>query len=165
MNERFETTTENIWAFGDIVGNYMFWHSALREAEIVYQNVVRDSNQEANYTGMSHAVFSSPQVASMGKTEQELKDDGREYVTGTYDYGGTALGIAMKDEDGFAKVIADPDDEEILGCHIVGPEASTLVHEAVIAVTSGSGTVSDITDAIHIHPALNEVIERAFGDV
>lgn len=165
VNEAFETTAENVWALGDIVGNYMFWHSALREAEIVYRNVVHDRQQEANYTGMSHAIFSSPQVASMGKTEQELSEENREYVTGTYEYSGAAMGIALKEEDSFVKVLADPDDEEILGCHIIGPDASTLIHEVVVASTSGSGTVSDITDAIHIHPALNEVVERAFGNV
>lgn len=165
VNDRFETTAENVWALGDIVGNYMFWHSALREAEIVYRNVVHDRQQEANYAGMSHAIFSSPQVASMGKTEQDLVEGDREYVTGTYDYDGIAMGIAMKEEDGFAKVLAHPEDGEILGCHIVGPDASTLIHEVVVAVSSGSGTVSDITDAIHIHPALNEVVERAFGNV
>lgn len=165
VDNRFETTAENVWALGDIVGNHMFWHSALREAEIVYRNVVQDSQQEADYAGMSHAIFSSPQVASMGATEQELSEANREFETGTYDYDGTALGIAMKEEDGFVKVLAGPDDGEILGCHVVGPDASTLIHEVVVAVSSGSGTVSDITGAIHIHPALNEVIKRAFDDV
>lgn len=164
-NDYLETTADNVWAMGDIVGNYMFWHSALHEAEYVYKNAVHDRQQEVDYTGMSRAVFSSPQVASMGQTEQELAENGREYVVGTYEYSNTAMGIALKDEAGFVKVLAEPNDKRILGCHILGPDASTLIHEVVTAVTSGTGTVSEITDSIHIHPALNEVVERAFKDV
>lgn len=164
-NAYLESSADNVWAMGDIVGNYMFWHSALHEAEYVYKNVVHDRQQEIDYTGMSRAVFSSPQVASMGQTEQELTENDREYTVGTYEYDDTAMGIALKDEDGFVKVLADRDNGKILGCHILGPDASTLIHEVVTTITSGRGTVSEITESIHIHPALNEVVERAFKDV
>lgn len=75
------------------------------------------------------------------------------------------MGTAMKERDGFVKVIANSNGEDVLGCHIIGPDASTLIHEVTVALASGSGTVSDVTDAIHIHPALNEVVQAAFNDV
>ena len=164
-NDYMETTAENVWAIGDIVGNYMFWHSALHEAERVYRNIVHDQRKAVDYTGMARAVFSSPQVASMGDTEQDLQEQGRAYETGIYEYGETAMGMAMKDEEGFVKVLAEPDSEEILGCHIIGSDASTLIHEVMLVASAGSGTVSEVADAIHIHPALNEVVERACKDV
>lgn len=164
-NEYMETTAESVWAIGDIVGNYMFWHSALHEAERVYRNIVHDQQKAVDYPGMAHAVFSSPQVASMGETEQDLQAQGRTYETGTYEFGETAMGMAMKDDEGFVKVLADPDSEEILGCHIIGSDASTLIHEVMLVASAGSGTVSEVADTIHIHPALNEVVERAFKDV
>lgn len=75
------------------------------------------------------------------------------------------MGHTLKEEDGFVKVLAGPDDGEVLGCHILGPDPSTLIHEVVAAITAGDGTVSNIADAIHIHPALSEVVEGAFGDI
>lgn len=70
--------------------------------------------------------------------------------------------MALKAEEGFVKVLADPEDREILGCHIVGPEASTLIHQVLAVMTSGSGTVSDIPQMIHNHPALDEVVRNTF---
>lgn len=104
-------------------------------------------------------------MAGLGQTEQELEEADRAYTSGTYEYSSTAMGTALKEDDGFVKVLADPETDEILGCHILGPDASTLIHEVVVAVTSGSKTVSDITDAIYIHPALSEVVQEAFADV
>ena len=86
-----------------------------------------------------------------------------EYATRTYAYADTAMGSAMNETDGFVKVLADPESGNILGCHIIGPHVSMLIHEVVVAMKSGAGTVGDIRDAIHIHPALNEVVHRAFS--
>jgi dihydrolipoamide dehydrogenase len=110
---------------------------------------------------MPFAVFASPEVAGVGALEEDLQSDGRDYAVNTYQYGDTARGDAMK-ADGFVKVLIDPSGE-ILGCHIIGPEASTLIQEVVVAMKSGSGTVQDIRDAVHIHPALPEVVQRAFS--
>ena len=110
---------------------------------------------------MPFAVFASPEVASVGAREEDLQDSETEYATNTYQYRDTARGDAMK-VGGFVKVLVGYDGE-ILGCHIVGPDASTLVQEVVVAMKAGTGTVRDIRTAVHVHPALTEVVQRAFS--
>jgi mycothione reductase len=110
---------------------------------------------------MPFAVFGSPEVAGVGATESELQQADREYATNTHAFEDTGRGDAMHAE-GFVKVLIDLDGE-ILGCHIVGPDASTLIQEVVTAMTAGSGTVQDIRNSIHVHPALPEVVQRAFS--
>lgn len=159
-DNQLRTNADGIWALGDIAGNWMFKHSANEEAKVVLRNALLDAGREFDDTAMPHAVFSNPEIAGVGRTEQQLEEDGVEYVSATHDYRKTGKGMALK-EDGFAKVLVDPDDRSILGCHIVGPHASQLIHEVLVAMRAGSGTVSDIKDTIHIHPALNEVVQRA----
>ncbi|WP_435153726.1 dihydrolipoyl dehydrogenase family protein [Haladaptatus sp. DFWS20] len=164
-NEYLETTAENVWAQGDITGNYQFKHAADHEAKYVEKNALDGERRAIDYTSMGHAVFTSPQVAGTGKTEEELDESNREYVVGKCAYEETVMGKAFKERDGFVKVLADPDDGEILGCHIIGADASTLIHEVLLALASGSGTIGDVTDTIHIHPALSKVILKAFEGV
>jgi dihydrolipoamide dehydrogenase len=163
-NDRLETSAENVWAQGDIADNAMFKHSGDYETRVTIDNVVRGTASEADFTAMPHAIFTEPQMAGVGKTEAELEADGVEYVVGREDLPGTPMGRAKKLEHGFVKVLAAPDGE-ILGCHMLGYEASTMLHEVVVAMRSGSGHVSDITDTIHAHPTLNKVVEYAFADV
>ncbi len=163
-DEHLETTVDGVYALGDIAGNWAFKHSANLEAEYVVRNAFFDQGKEPDYTAMPHAIFSDPEVAGVGKTEQELEEEDVNYRVGKYPYEKTGRGLALKEEDGFVKVLADPDGE-ILGCHIMGPHASSIIHEVLVAMRHGSGNVSDIKDTVHIHPALNEVVERAFKQV
>ncbi|MDY6789426.1 MAG: dihydrolipoyl dehydrogenase [Candidatus Nanohaloarchaea archaeon] len=158
-----ETGVEGVYALGDIAGNWAFKHSANLEAEYVVRNALFDQEKEPDYTAMPHAIFSDPEVSGVGKTEQELEEEGAEYSVGKYPYKKTGRGMALK-EEGFVKVLADPDGN-ILGCHIIGPHASSILHEVLVAMRHGSGKISDIKNTIHIHPALNEVVERAFRQV
>jgi mycothione reductase len=160
-DEYLRTTAEGVWALGDVVGEYLLKHSANHEAQTVLKNVLGPELQAVDYTAMPFAVFASPEVAGVGATEEELREEGQEYATRTYRYDRTARGDAMH-ADGFLKAIVDPDGE-ILGCHIVGPEASTLIQEVVVAMKAGSGTVQDLRNSIHIHPALPEVVQRGFS--
>ncbi len=152
------TSADGIWALGDIVGEYLLKHSANHEAQTVARNLFGEELTPVDYTAMPFAVFGHPEVAGVGATEDEL--DG-EYATRTYQYSDTARGQAMKSE-GLVKAIISLDGE-ILGCHIVGPDASSLIQEVVVAMKAGTGTVHDIRDSIHIHPALPEVVQRAFS--
>jgi dihydrolipoamide dehydrogenase len=173
-DEYLRTSADGVWAVGDIAkqslagdrtssgniaGNYMFKHSGDKEAEFAVQNAVRGERTSVEYPGMAHAVFGSPQVASSGKSEDELD---RDYEVGTFEYDETALGSALV-EDGFAKAIAAPDGE-ILGFHVVGPHASMLVHEVATAVAAGADA-DRVAETIHVHPALSEVVQGAFRDV
>jgi len=160
-DEFLQTDADGVWALGDIVGEYLLKHSANHEAKTVARNIFGGDPEPVDYSAMPFAVFASPEVAGVGALEQDLRDEGRDYATNTYRYEETARGDAMK-ADGFVKVLVDLDGE-ILGCHIVGPDASTLVQEVVVAMKSGSGTVQDIRESIHIHPALPEVVQRAFS--
>ncbi|MFT4932203.1 MAG: mycothione reductase [Natronomonas sp.] len=160
-DEYLRTTADGVWALGDIVGEYLLKHSANHEAQAVARNLFGDDLTPVDYTAMPFAVFASPEVAGVGAREEELRAAGREYATRTYGYDQTARGSAMK-ADGFLKAIIDLDGE-ILGCHIMGPEASNLIQEVVVAMTAGSGTVQDIRESVHIHPALSEVVQRGFS--
>jgi len=160
-DEYLRTAADGVWALGDIVGEYLLKHNANHEARTVARNIFGSDLEAVGYSAMPFAVFASPEVAGVGASESDLRAEGRDYATNTYRYEETARGDAMKAE-GFVKVLIDLDGE-ILGCHIIGPDASTLVQEVVVAMTAGSGTVQDIRESIHIHPALPEVVQRAFS--
>ena len=158
-DESLRTTAEGVYSIGDIAGNHLFKHSGDKEAEYVLENAVHDGEARVEYPGMAHAIFGSPQVASLGKTEDELDDDS--YVVGRFAYDQAALGSTLDHHGGFCKVLVGDDD--VLGCHIVGPEASTLIHEVSTAVAAGADATT-IAETIHVHPALSEVVQGAFRD-
>ncbi|PCR92281.1 dihydrolipoyl dehydrogenase [Natrinema ejinorense] len=158
-----ETTAEGVWALGDVLSDQPFKHTADYEAGIVTENVLDDAGRTVDYGAMPHAIFTEPQVASVGRTEAELAADGREYETVTVPYDAAPMGMILEADDGFVKALAGPNGE-ILGCHVVGPQASTLIHEVVVAM-DGGGTVADVADPVHVHPALNEVVYAAFDDL
>ena len=103
-------------------------------------------------------------VAGVGATEQELKAKNADYLVGRYRYEDTGMGEALAEKDGFVKFLADYEGK-LLGCHIIGPDASTLIHEVLVAMKAGHGTTEDIVNTIHIHPALSEVVQRGAGSV
>ena len=162
-NEYLETTAENVWAQGDIAGNALFKHSGDYETRHTIANVVDGARRAVDLSAMPHTIFTEPQIAGVGQTEAQLADADIEYVVGRADYADSAMGRAKKLEHGFVKVLAAPSGE-ILGAHALGYEASSLLHEAVLAMRTGA-TVDDVATTIHAHPTLSKVVEAAFQDV
>ncbi|HET7644496.1 MAG TPA: dihydrolipoyl dehydrogenase [Nitrososphaeraceae archaeon] len=167
VNKYLETTTKGIFALGDIIGRYQFKHNSNLEAQYAYNNIVYpDQKKPVDYTAMPHAIFSSPQVAGVGFTEQELKNNNNiQYVKSTYQYINTAMGHAIEDTEGFVKFLVNKENRKILGCHIIGTDASILIHEVLVSMRTGDGTINSITNTIHIHPALSEVVLRAAYEI
>jgi dihydrolipoamide dehydrogenase len=163
VDKYLQTSCPGIFALGDAVGKYQFKHSANLEAQYVYNNIViahPEKMVEVDYTAMPHAIFSSPQAAGVGYTEQDLIKSNIQYKKAVYNYIDTAMGQAIEDHDGFVKMLASPRDGTLLGCHIIGHEASVLIHEVLVAMRAGL-KASAIASTIHIHPALSEVVARA----
>jgi len=161
VNEHYETSKPRIWAFGDAIGRAMFKHVANREAELVWHSFDHGHKQTLDYDKIPYAVFTSPQVAAVGITEEEAKRRGLNYLVGAYSYGDTAYGSVMGEEDGLVKLIVEDKTYRILGCHIVGPQAAILIHEVIVAMNAGDGSIYPLIDAMHIHPALSEVVQRS----
>jgi dihydrolipoamide dehydrogenase len=165
VNEYLQTGKKNIWAFGDAIGKQMFKHVANYEAEIAWHNAVHDHKVRIDYSAAPHAVFTHPQVASVGLKEAEAKQKGYKILVGKAFYKDTAMGAAMGEPKGFVKVIVERETGKILGGHIIGPFASSLIQEIVNAMASGDKTFLPIIRAMHIHPALSEVVQKAFGNL
>jgi mycothione reductase len=174
-DEYLETNIQGIFALGDVVGRYQFKHSANLEALYAYHNIVhQDDKVSVDYAVMPHAIFTSPQIAGVGTTEQSLKSQGKikdvDYLKSVYPYINTGMGRAIEDNEGFVKFLVDKQSRKILGCHIIGTDASILIHEVLVAMKASDmigkmGTIDNITRTVHVHPALSEVVARAASQI
>ena len=164
VNDYLETSQPNVWALGDANGKYLFKHVANYEAAIVYYNAVLKRNVKAGYHAVPHAVFTYPEIAAVGLGEKEAieKYGADKLMIGFHRYEDTAKGEAMDAKDYFVKVIVERDTMKILGAHIIGPYASILIHEIIPLMYTLEQNAKPILDGMHIHPALSEVVDRAF---
>ena len=152
---------EGIWALGDVSSPYQLKHVANHEARVVQHNLLHpDAPRATSHRFVPSAVFSHPQVATVGQREQDLRDAGTPYVVKVQAYGDVAFGWAMEDTTGFAKVLASPDGA-LLGAHFMGPQASSLIQVLVQAMVFGQTAQEVATGQYWIHPALPELIENA----
>lgn len=165
VNEYLETSKKNIRAFGDAIGIQMFKHVANYEAGVVWHNAIHDHKVKMDFSAAPHAVFTHPQVASVGLTEEEAKQQKYKILVGKALYSETAMGAAMGFSEGFVKVVVEGETGKILGGHIIGPEASILIQEIVNAMVSETGNFAPIARGMHIHPAMSEVVQNAFGNL
>jgi mycothione reductase len=156
VNEYLETTKKNIFAVGDINGQQMFTHVANVEASLAADNAIHGSKTKMDYSAASHAVYSHPQIASVGMTEEAARKANK-IMVGRAKYSDVAKGEAMMEETGFAKAVVEADTGKILGFHIIGPYAPILIQE-VINVMASSGGIDQIQRGMHIHPAITELI-------
>ena len=165
VNEFLETSKKNIWALGDAIGKEMFKHVANYEAGLAWHNSVHDHKAKMDYSVAPHGVFTYPQVASVGLKEADAKIQGYQILVGKALYKETAMGGAMGEPAGFVKVIVENGTGRILGGHIIGAEATNLIQEITNAMITETRSYAQIIRAIHIHPAMCEVIQNAFGNL
>jgi dihydrolipoamide dehydrogenase len=163
VDDYLETTKKDIFAVGDANGQQMFTHVANREAVVAWHNATHKAKIKMDYSAAPHAVYSHPQIASVGLTEENASKD-YHILVGRARYFDTAKGEAMMEEVGFAKAIVDAHSNKILGFHIIGPYAPELIQEVINAMASG-GRIRNISQGMHIHPALPELIVRTFENL
>jgi mycothione reductase len=162
VDKHGRTNVDGVWALGDVSSAHQLKHVANHEARIVAHNLAHPGDlRSSDHRYVPSAVFTSPQIASVGLTEEQLKAAGRSYVTTSQAYGDTAYGWAMEDTTGVCKVIADPGTGELLGAHLMGYQASNLIQPLIQGMSFGQ-TVTEMAQGQYwIHPALSEVVENA----
>ncbi len=161
-DDTLSTGVPGIWALGDIRNPLQLKHLANQEAKVVRHNLLHpDSPTTIDQRCVPHAVFSHPQVGSVGLTEADLEQDGRDYVVGHCDYAGVAYGWALADTTGFAKVLIDARSLQILGGHVIGPQAATIAQQITQAMTFAIPADRLAREQIWCHPALPELLENA----
>jgi dihydrolipoamide dehydrogenase len=163
INERMETSVKGLYAIGDVAGPPMLAHKGEREGMIAAEVIAGHKAQILDYTNVPGATYCSPEVASVGLTEQQCKDKKLDYKVGKFLFSANGRARTSGETEGFVKIIRDAKYGEILGAHIVGAHATELIHELVVARTN-EFTVEEIDLAIHAHPTLSEAIAEAALD-
>lgn len=163
VNERMETNVPSVYAVGDVVGGLLLAHVASAEGITAVKNIM-GGNERIDYASVPNAIFTSPEVASVGLREYQAEEKGIKVRTGHMEFRALAKSHTTGEIEGLVKVVADAQSDRILGVHIIGPHASDLIHEAALAVRMGLRT-RDIADTIHAHPTLSEVLMEAAADV
>jgi mycothione reductase len=162
VDEFQRTSAPGVFALGDVSSPRMLKHVANAEARVVQHNLLTPGAMiRSDHRAVPQAVFSDPQVASVGLTERAAREGGTRYVVGRAAYGDTAYGWALEDDRHFAKVLADPGTGRLLGAHVVGPQATVLIQPVVQAMAHGTDAHALARGTYWPHPALTEVIEKA----
>jgi dihydrolipoamide dehydrogenase len=159
VDERFQTSLAGAYAIGDLIPGPMLAHKAEEEG-IAVAEILAGMPGEVNYNTIPSVVYTWPEVASVGKSEEELKQEGVAYNKGTFPFRANGRALAMASEEGLVKILADKSSYRVLGVHIVGPWASDLIAEAV-AVMEFGGSAEDIARTVHAHPTLPEALREA----
>jgi len=163
INEKMETSVKGLYAIGDVAGPPMLAHKGEREGHVVAEIIAGKHAHAIDYTNVPGATYCHPEVASVGLTEQACKEKKIEYKVGKFPFSANGRARTAGDSDGFVKIIRGAKYGEILGAHIVGTNATELIHELVLARTN-EYTVEEIELAIHAHPTLSEAIAEAAMD-
>lgn len=159
VNDRCETNVPGIYAIGDVVRGPMLAHKGSEEG-IMVAELIAGEHAEVNYDVMPNVIYTHPEVAWVGKTEEELKSEGVDYQVGTFPFAASGRAKAKGDTGGMVKIIRDRKSDRLIGAHMIGPSASELLGQSVLAMEF-DGTIEDIARTIHAHPTLSEAVHEA----
>jgi dihydrolipoamide dehydrogenase len=159
VGDRFETSVDGIYAIGDVIRGPMLAHKAEDEGVAVAE-ILAGQSGHVNYDVIASVVYTAPEIAGLGMTEEELKDEGTEYRVGKFPFLANGRAKAAHATDGFVKVLADAATDRVLGVHIMGPHAGELIHEAAVLMEFG-GSAEDLARTCHAHPTFSEAVKEA----
>lgn len=159
IDDHFKTNVAGVYAIGDVVRGPMLAHKAEDEGVAVAE-IIAGKHGHVNYDAIPGVVYTGPEVASVGKTEEELKAAGVEYKVGKFPFTANGRARAMRQTDGFVKFLADAKTDRVLGCHIIGPRAGDLIAEVTVLMEFG-GSSEDLARTCHAHPTLAEAVKEA----
>ena len=159
IDSHYRSNVEGIWAIGDVVDGPMLAHKAEDEGVVVAE-IMAGQAGHIDYDCIPNVVYTWPEVASVGRTEEQLKEQGIAYRSGKFPFQANSRARAAGGGEGFVKILADAETDQVLGCHIVGPDAGTLIAEVALAMEFGASS-EDIARTCHAHPTLNEAVKEA----
>jgi dihydrolipoamide dehydrogenase len=159
VDEHCRTGVPNVWAVGDVVRGPMLAHKG-KEEGVMVADLIAGHFAEVNYKVIPSVIYTAPEIAWVGQTEEQVKASGRAYKVGTFPFAASGRARAMEAAQGMAKIVSAKDDDEILGIHVIGPMAGELISEAVLAMEYSAST-EDIQRTIHAHPTLSEALHEA----
>jgi dihydrolipoamide dehydrogenase len=159
VDTAFRTNVANVYAIGDVIAGPMLAHKASEEGAAVAE-IIAGQKPSIDYDAIPAVIYTWPEAASVGKTEEELKQEGAPYKVGKFPFSANARARANADTEGFVKILADEATDRVRGVHIIGPDAGTIIAEAALAMEFGA-TAEDIARTCHAHPTLNEAVKEA----
>ena len=159
VDEHYRTTAEGVYAVGDVIGGAMLAHKASEEG-VACVEWIATGYGHVNYEAIPGVVYTQPEIATVGRTEEELTAEGRAFKKGVFFFRGIARSRALGQTDGRVKILADQATDRILGVHIIGPRAGDLIAEMVAAIEFGASS-EDIARICHAHPTLSEAVKEA----
>jgi dihydrolipoamide dehydrogenase len=159
VDDECRTNLPNVWAIGDVVRGPMLAHKAEDEGVAVAERIA-GQRPHVDFNTIPWVIYTSPEIAWVGKTEQQLKQEGVAYRAGQFPFAANGRARALGDTTGFVKIVADAATDRILGMHVIGPQASELIAEGVVAMEFGASS-EDIARICHAHPTLSEVTREA----
>jgi dihydrolipoamide dehydrogenase len=159
VEDGFQTSATGIYAIGDSIAGPMLAHKAMEEGSALAERLA-GMKTEVNYDAIPSVVYTWPELASVGRTEEQLKEEGREYKVGKFPFSANPRARCLDETEGIVKILADAGSDRVLGVHVLGPHASELIAEAVSVMEFG-GSAEDIARTCHAHPTLSEAVHEA----
>lgn len=162
VDENYCTSMPGVYAIGDVIGGVMLAHVASEEGKVAVERMVGEKTS-VDYNLVPNSIFTFPEVSTVGLSEEEVKDKNLDYIVSKFQFSGNGKALTMNDSEGMVKIIASKDKTTIYGVHIIGPNASDLIHEAVVAMKAML-TVEEVASIMHGHPTLSEAfLEASMG--